>query len=157
MAEPGGVAMIATTATRRRQATSANPPYHRCSPRHRRRRGRRRGEGSLAGTRVDSSLFASGVENVGDFALRVWDENDRREEIHQVAVALAIPNAQQEVFDLRPNAGSYSMGMMDHPVTLIVPEPAVIVRRGEVVDEQLVRRLVAEVRRVFADAGVLAR
>jgi Domain of unknown function (DUF4062) len=115
------------------------------------------GEGTLAGTRVDSSLLASGIESVGSFALRVWDEIDRREEIQQVAVVVAILDAQYKVFDLAPNASSYSMGTMTMPSTVIVPEPAVIVRRGEVAGEELSRRLVAEIKRVFADAGAISR
>jgi hypothetical protein len=40
---------------------------------------------------------------------------------------------------------------------VIVPEPVAIARRGEIVGEELARRLVAEARRVFADAGALAK
>jgi hypothetical protein len=41
------------------------------------------------------------------------------------------------------------------PSTVIVPEPAVIVRCGEMAGEELSRRLVAEIKRVFADAGAI--
>jgi hypothetical protein len=60
------------------------------------------------------------------------------------------------VFDLAPNATSYSMGMQTPP-TVVVPEPPAVVRRGEVAGDDLARRLVAEARRVFADAGAAAR
>ena len=73
-----------------------------------------------------------------------------------MAVAVAILDAQQKVFDLAPDATSYSMGMQTPP-TVVVPEPPAVVRRGEVASAELARRLVAEARRVFADAGAVAR
>lgn len=114
------------------------------------------GEGQMAGTRVDSALLARGITDVGEFALTVWEAVDRREEVQQVAVATAILDSQHKVFDLAPNATSFSMGMQTPP-TVVVPEPPVIVRRGEVASDELARRLVAEARRVFADAGAIAR
>jgi hypothetical protein len=113
------------------------------------------GEGQMAGTRVDSALLARGIKDVGAFALAVWEAIDHREEVQQVAVAVAILDAQHKVFDLAPNAISYSMGMQTPP-TVVVPAPAVV-RRGEVAGDELARRLVAEARRVFADAGAVAR
>jgi hypothetical protein len=114
------------------------------------------GEGQMAGTRVDSALLARGIKDVGAFALAVWEAIDRREEVQQVAAAVAILDAQHKVFDLAPNATSYSMGMQTPP-TVVVPEPPAVVRRGEVAGDDLARRLVAEARRVFADAGAAAR
>jgi hypothetical protein len=114
------------------------------------------GDGMLAGTRIDSTLLARGIQSVGTFALATWEQVDRRDEVQQVAVAVAILDAQYKVFDLPPNATSYSMGMT-MPSTVIVPEPVAIARRGEIVGEELARRLVAEARRVFADAGALAK
>ena len=114
------------------------------------------GDGQMAGTRVDSTLLTGGISSVGEFALAVWDSIDRREEVQQVAVAVAIPNAQQKVFDLPPNASSFSMGMQ-MPATVSVPATPTIVRRGEVASNELAQRLVAEARRVFADAGAVAQ
>jgi hypothetical protein len=114
------------------------------------------GEGQMAGTRVDSALLARGIQDVGSFALDVWDAIDRREEVQQVAVAVAILDAQYKVFDLAPDATSYTMGMRTPP-TVVVPDPPALVRRGEVASNELARRLVAEARRVFADAGAAAR
>ncbi len=114
------------------------------------------GDGQLAGTRVDSALLARGIQDVGAFALRVWERIDRREDVQQAAVAAAILDAQHKVFDLAPNASSFSMAM-SMPSTVVVPEPAAVVRRPEVGGEQLAKRLVAEVRRVFADGGAVAQ
>jgi len=114
------------------------------------------GGGQLAGTRVDSELLARGIENAGTFSLGVWEQIDPREEIQQVAVAVAILDAQHKIFDLAPDANTYSMGT-SMPSTVVVPEPPAVVRRAEVAGEQLVKRLVAEVRRIFADAQAVSR
>lgn len=114
------------------------------------------GDSTMAGTRVDSALLARGIEGVGSFALAVWNAIDGREEVQQVAVAVAILDAQHKVFDLAPDATSYSMGMQTSPI-VVVPAPPAVVRRAEVAGAELALRLVAEARRVFADAGAAAR
>ena len=86
----------------------------------------------------------------------VWEVVDRREAVQQVAAAVAILDAQHKVFDLAANATAYSLGTR-MPATVIVPDPPVVVRRGEVAGEELARLLVAEARRVFADAGAIVR
>jgi hypothetical protein len=113
------------------------------------------GEGQMAGTRVDSALLAGGIQNAGSFALAAWNAIDSREAIQQLAVAVAILDAQHKVFDAAPDATSYTMGMRTPP-TVVVPDPPAVVRRGEAASDQLARRLVAEARRVFADAGAAA-
>ena len=113
------------------------------------------GEGQMSGARVDPELLARGIRNAGAFALALWELIDRREEVQQVAAAVAILNAQHKVFGLSPNATSFSMGTGVLP-TVVVPESPAIVRRGEVAGDELARRIVAEARRVFADAGAVA-
>jgi hypothetical protein len=114
------------------------------------------GDGQMAGSRVDPDLLARGVRDVGAFALAVWESIDRREEVQQVAAAIAILNAQHKVFDLAPNATAYSMAT-GVPPTVVVPDPPAIIRRGEVAGDEFARRVVAEARRIFADAGAVAR
>lgn len=114
------------------------------------------GDGQLASTRVDSELLARGIQNAGAFALGVWEKIDRREEVQQVAVAVAVLDAQHKILDLPPNPSSYSMGA-SMPSTVVVPELPMVVRRAEVAGEQLANRLVAEVRRIFADAHAVSR
>jgi hypothetical protein len=48
--------------------------------------------------------------------------------------------------------GSYGM-----PQSVFVPEPPFVVRRAEVGGDELTQRVVAEVRRVFTDAGAVQR
>jgi Domain of unknown function (DUF4062) len=108
-----------------------------------------------AGTRIDPALLGRGIQSAGSFALDVWARIDPREEVQQVAVAVAILDAQTKVFGLPPHASTYTMGH-SLPATVVVPNPPVVVRRGEVSGDQLAARLVAEVRRVYADAGAIA-
>ncbi len=72
--------------------------------------------------------------------------------MQQVAVAVAIPESQHKVFGASTGKNSLSMGW-GVPQIVSVPKPPVIVRRSEVATDELARRLVAEVKRVFADAG----
>jgi hypothetical protein len=76
--------------------------------------------------------------------------------VQQVAVALTIPEAQHKVFGKATDKNTLSMGW-GLPQTVAVPDPPAIVRRAEVGGEALATRLVAEVKRVFADANAVAR
>jgi len=55
------------------------------------------GDDQLGGMRVDPDRLATGVRGVGEFALRLWERIDRREAVQQIAVAVAIPEAQHKV------------------------------------------------------------
>jgi hypothetical protein len=114
------------------------------------------GDDQLGGMRVDPDRLGAGVRSVGEFGLRVWERIDRREAVQQVAVAVAIPEAQHKVFGLPTGTTGSSMGM-SLPNLVVVPEPPIVVRRGEVAGDELARRVVAEVRQIYADAGAIAR
>ena len=87
----------------------------------------------------------------------MWDALDEREAIQQFAVALAIPEAQHKVFGTSTGSSSIQMGSFGMPNAVVVPEPARVVRRAEAGSAELAARLVAEARRVFADAGAVDR
>ena len=76
--------------------------------------------------------------------------------MQQIAVAVAIPEAQHKVFGLPTGATGWSVGM-SLPGTIVVPDAPVIVRRAEVSGDELARRIVAEIRRIYVDAGAVAR
>lgn len=114
------------------------------------------GDDQLGGMRVDPDRLATGVRGVGELALRLWERIDRREAVQQVAVAVAIPEAQHKVFGLPTGATGWSVGM-SLPGTIVVPDPPVIVRRADVAGDELARRIVAEIRRIYVDAGAVAR
>jgi hypothetical protein len=113
------------------------------------------GDDELAGTRIDPALLRAGVQRTGAFALRVWERIDRREAAQQVASCVAVLDAQYKVFGLPSGTRSYSLGMT-LPETVVVPEPPSVVRRADVATEELAERVVAEVRRHYADAGAVS-
>jgi hypothetical protein len=113
------------------------------------------GNDNFGSMRVDPERLADGIAASGRFALAAWAALDEREVVQQVAVAVAIPDAGNKVFGASTGSNSIQMGGFGRPSELVVPEPARIVRRAEVASSELSARLVAEVRRVFADAGAI--
>jgi hypothetical protein len=119
-------------------------------------------EGSVSGddqhfgtSRVDPEKLTHLVGGAGRFAAGVWRQLDPRGQVQQAAVAVGIPNASTKVYG-RPATPSSSLsmgGMSRLPGTVVAPQPALLVRRADVEGEEMRRRLVASVRRVFADAG----
>ncbi len=109
-----------------------------------------RSGGHFGGSLVDPDRFDRLLHSAGDFARLVWDHIDVGGEVERVAVTVAIPDAQYKGFGSL-SGGSMSMGS-GLPETVIA-EPAEIVPRGQVGEDDVVRRLTAAVRRVFADAG----
>lgn len=114
------------------------------------------GDGNFGFSLVDAGRLSAGIATAGGFALDVWAQIDEREDVQQVAVAVAIPGAQHKVFGTPTNPNSLSMGW-GMPPTVLVPDPPIVIRRGEIGGDALSDRLVAEIKRVFADAGALAR
>jgi hypothetical protein len=114
------------------------------------------GDQFFGSSRVDPERLRAGVAAAGAFALDVWARIDEREEVQQVAVALAIPDAQHKVFGAPTGKNTLSMGW-GLPQIVAVPKPPAIVRRGEVAGDELATRLVAEVKRIFADSNAVAR
>jgi hypothetical protein len=88
------------------------------------------------------------------FALSVWDEIDSGHDVREVAVALAVPEAEHKVLAEAEPASSISMPM-SMPHVAIAPEPARLVRREDLGSDATTRVLVAELKRLFADAGAL--
>ena len=114
------------------------------------------GSGHFGSSLVDADQLAVGIAAAGALVLEIWERLDEREEVQQIAVAVAIPEAQHKVFGTPSNPNSLSMGWGMPPI-VVVPQPPVIIRRGEVTADGLSKRLVAEVKRAFADAGALAQ
>ncbi len=115
------------------------------------------GSDQLGSMRVDPGRLEAAIRNAGAFARAIWEYIDDREEVQQVAVAVAIPDAQNKVFGASTGGSSLSMGSFRMPQTVVVPEPPTVVRRAEVGGDELTHRLVAEVQRVFTDAGAVEK
>jgi hypothetical protein len=92
----------------------------------------------------------------GDDHTFAWRTIDRRNEVQEVAVTLAIPEAQHKSWGRGRGSNTISMGgMFSLPETAIAPEPARVLRRADLAREETVRGLAAEMRRLFADAGAV--
>lgn len=121
-------------------------------------------EGSVAGedphfgsSRIDPERLTELIGRAAEFASNVWELLDSRGQVTQLAVAVGIPEASMKIYG-RPREPTNSMslgGAMSLPKVVITPQPAIIVRRVDVGSEELHKRLVASVRRVFADASAL--
>jgi hypothetical protein len=74
-----------------------------------------------------------------------------------VAATIGIPNANSKIFG-RPSRASNSFsygGGMSLPQVIVAPDPPTVLRRVDLPGAETCRRLVATVKRVFADANAL--
>ncbi len=119
-------------------------------------------EGSVAGTdtfgsmRVVPDRLREAVANAIAFAEQAWQRIDPRGEVQEAAVAIAISEAQHRSWGPDRGGRSISMaGSFRMPEIAIAPQPALVVRRADLGRDQTVTQLVAEIQRVFADAGAV--
>lgn len=120
-------------------------------------------EASVAGNdqnfgsmRVVPERLEQAIRGAIAFAESVWRRIDTRGEVQEVAVTIAIPEAQHRSWGRGRGGNSISMaGMWSMPETAIAPQPALVVRRADLARDDTVARLVAEMRRIFADAGAV--
>jgi hypothetical protein len=104
--------------------------------------------------RVVPERLEQAIRGTVAFAEEVWQRVDPRGEVQEVAVALAIPEAQHKSWGSGRGGNSISMGgMFSMPAVAIVPEPARVLRRVDLARDEMVSGLVAEMRRLFVDAG----
>jgi len=115
------------------------------------------GDDQFGTSRVDPARLREGIEAAGAFARSAWEEIDEREAVQQVAVAVAILDAQHKVFGPSTGRNSIQMGGFGMQSVVVVPDPARVVRRAEIGSSGLTDRLVAEVGRAFADAGAVEK
>jgi hypothetical protein len=121
------------------------------------------GEASVAGEdetfgsmRIVPERLEQAIRSAIAFAETVWQRFDPRGEVQDVAVTVAIPEAQHRSWGRGREGSSISMGgMFSMPEMAIAPEPALIVRRSDLARDETVTRLVAELRRLFVDAGAV--
>lgn len=111
-----------------------------------------RAESHFLGT-IDPDRLEHNIEAAGNLAQKIWQRLDPHGQVAQVATTAAIPDAQYKVFGI-PSGNSTSMSM-NLPAVVIAPEPALIAPRGQLSDKSHVRRMLAELRRVFQDAGAV--
>ena len=106
--------------------------------------------------RVVPERLEQAIRGAVRFAHAVWLRTDPRGEVQDAAVALAIPEAQHKSWGAGRGGNSLAMGgMFRLPAVAVVPEPARVVRRADLARDEIVRWLVAEMRRLFLDAGAV--
>jgi hypothetical protein len=114
------------------------------------------GTDSFGSMRVVPARVTEATRSAIAFADGVWTRIDPRGDVQEVAVAIAIPDAQHRSWGRDRGGNSISMaGTFSMPATALAPQPALVVRRADLNREDTVTRLVAELRRVFADAGAI--
>lgn len=82
------------------------------------------------------------------FAELAWKRIDQRDEVRQVLVAAAVPNAEQKSYATQAPGNTMSMAM-SMPELLVVPPAPLVLRRADLASDQTVDRLQAELRRGF--------
>jgi hypothetical protein len=106
--------------------------------------------------RIIPERLQEAIRGAMRFAESVWQRIDPRGEVQELAVTIAIPNAQQKSWGPGRGGNSISMGgMFSMPQTAISPQPPHIVRRADLVRDETTEDLVAEMRRVFVDGGAV--
>jgi hypothetical protein len=119
-------------------------------------------EASVTGTdtfgsmRVVPDRVREAVEGAIAFAERAWQRTDPRGEVQEAAAAIAIPHAEHRSWGRDHGGSSISMaGSFRMPEIALAPQPALVVRRADLARGETITRLVAEIRRVFVDAGAV--
>jgi hypothetical protein len=112
-------------------------------------------DGPLGFSSVDPDRLRTLVARAGAAARSIYDRIDPRGEVGQVAVAAAVLGASFKGYGATSgNSMSVSMSL---PAIVVGPDPAEIVPRAQLSDEDLARRIEAAIRRIFVDAGALRR
>jgi Domain of unknown function (DUF4062) len=106
--------------------------------------------------RILPERLEQAVRGTIDFAEGVWRRIDPRGEVQEIAVTLAIPEAQHKSWGRGRGGNTLSMGgMFSLPEVAIAPQPARIFRRADLSRDETAVVLVAELRRLFVDAGAV--
>lgn len=103
-------------------------------------------ERGFGGSLVMADRAREVIERAVAFSEAVWQRIDRRDEVRDVYLTCAVPEAAHKVYALEPAGRSLSMGMSG-PHVLVVPEPPLAARRADL--PGAVERLEAELHRGF--------
>lgn len=110
--------------------------------------------GAFTGSLVDPERLEQALNASGLFAQAVWARIDGRGSVTRVAVTAAIPDAQYKGWGEGSNPNQMHPGM-SLPSTVIAPDPPEIIPSAQAGSPELVRRVVAALKRVFLDAGAV--
>lgn len=111
-----------------------------------------RGLGSMV---IEAASVRGVLDRSCAFAQQAWERIDRRDDVRELAVTIAVPDSGMTVFsDSEFTGGSLSLGSgFGSSAALVAPDPPLIARREDVGTAALADRLLAEVRQAFVLAG----
>jgi hypothetical protein len=108
----------------------------------------------LGGMMVRADRARSVITRTAEFAQRVWEAIDTRDEIRNILLAAAVPEAEHKSWVEHDPGNSMSMPM-SMPHVLIAPEQPLRARRADLGQPETVDRLHAELRLAFELAGAV--
>jgi hypothetical protein len=113
------------------------------------------GSGVLGSSVIEAPRVRRVIEQAFTFAHEAWSRVDRRDEVRELAVTVAIPDASMKVYsDSEFTGTSLRMGsMFGSAGVVLAPDPPRLARREDLGSPELVEQLVAEVRHVFLLEG----
>jgi hypothetical protein len=106
----------------------------------------------LGGMMVRADRAREVIGQTADFAQRVWQVIDTRDEVRTILLAAAVPEAEHKSWVDHDPGNSMSMPM-SMPHVLIAPEQPLRARRADLDQPGTLDRLHAELRRAFELAG----
>ena len=109
------------------------------------------GDGLLGGSAVMHDRAREIIARTMAFAEAVLRRVDARDEVRDLLVTTAVPEAESKVYALAPIGNAMSMGGMmgSMPHVLIAPEPPLRLRRTDLSRAETIDRLQAELHRRF--------
>ena len=94
------------------------------------------------------------MERTAAFAQQVWQIVDSRDEVRNILLVVAVPEAEHKTYADQEPGGSLSTPM-SAPHLVIAPEQPLRVRRADLARPETLNRLQAELRRAFELAGAV--
>ncbi len=111
---------------------------------------------TLGGSAVMQDRAREVIARAMAFAEAVWQRVDARDEVRDVFVTTAVPEAPYKVYATEPVGNSMSMGGLGGiPHVLIAPDPPVRLRRADLARPETVERLDAELHHRFESHGAI--
>lgn len=106
---------------------------------------------------IEAPKVRDAITRACAFAAEAWARIDRRDDIRDLAVTVAIPDASMKVYsDTEFSGSSLRMGSgLGGPAVIVAPQPARLARREALGSPELTDLLAAEVRHAFQLEGRL--
>lgn len=113
-----------------------------------------RAEGTMGGMAIAYPMVQRAIDITCAAAQDLWDLLPSGHLVRQVAVAVAVPDADGHPLSLGGLVGG-SMGIPTIPSPLIAPNPPIVVRRQDIGGAEMNRRLAVSLKQAFADYGAV--